>query len=208
MQYRPQFSLPLMGPSSPPGIVDPQSITRLTHQPSAFSLRPSLWQLLVPSYPLAPPGTHILIHDKPSARASLDTWYLGPAFHHHRCFCAWVWSTKTERITDTVTWLPKHVAIPTVTLQQTIHNSAQSIVDALQTTTSPSLVLTPFQSELVQRLNALLNSLRSPPPSSNIAGPLTSASDPTRSPTPPLAPTSLPVTYTAPDITPRLLRQF
>jgi hypothetical protein len=42
------------------------------------------------AHPLAPPGTHFLIHEKPHNRASwaphaLDAWYLGPALNHYRC---------------------------------------------------------------------------------------------------------------------------
>ena len=41
--------------------------------------------------PLAPPGTRVLIHEKPSVRRTwsphaVDGWYLGPAPRHYRCY--------------------------------------------------------------------------------------------------------------------------
>ena len=40
--------------------------------------------------PLAPPGTKIIIHNKPAIRGSWATqvyegWYIGPALNHYRC---------------------------------------------------------------------------------------------------------------------------
>ena len=42
------------------------------------------------STPLAPPGTRVIAHNKPSQRKSWaprgeDAWYIGPALDHHRC---------------------------------------------------------------------------------------------------------------------------
>ena len=57
--------------------------------------------------PLAPPGTNIIIHEKPSVRESwslmgIDGWYIGYAPFHYRCF--WVYANKTSHslISDTV----------------------------------------------------------------------------------------------------------
>jgi hypothetical protein len=41
--------------------------------------------------PLAPPGTKIVIHEKPSVQGSwaphgLDGWYIGPALEHYQCY--------------------------------------------------------------------------------------------------------------------------
>ena len=41
--------------------------------------------------PLAPPGTKVIIHQKPGTRMSWDyrgkqAWYVGPAHNHYRCF--------------------------------------------------------------------------------------------------------------------------
>ena len=57
--------------------------------------------------PLAPPGTKIVIHEKPGVRGScpirgIDGWYIGYAPVHYICF--WVYANKTlhSRIADTV----------------------------------------------------------------------------------------------------------
>jgi hypothetical protein len=44
--------------------------------------------------PLAPPGTKVLIHEKPSTRGTwaphdVEGWYLGPAQRHYRCYRVW-----------------------------------------------------------------------------------------------------------------------
>lgn len=137
--------------------------------------------------PIAPPGTHILIHEKPADRTTwaphaVDAWYVGPAMKHYRCFRAWVWSTKKERTTDTLTWLPKTVAFPFPTPQQTIIDSTSKIIEALQATkTSPnSITPTANESELLIELGKLLRVYKSPV--TNVHG--TSSTNNTASPTP------------------------
>jgi hypothetical protein len=66
---------------------------------------------------IAPPGTHILVHNKPDIRASwtphaVDAWYLEPAEQHELCYRTYVWATKAERLSDTVEWKPTHVSFP------------------------------------------------------------------------------------------------
>lgn len=80
--------------------------------------------------PLAPPGTHVLVHVKPSLRDSwaphaVDGWYIGPALNHYRCYRIFIWATHRERNSDTVTWLPKHVALPQLTPSETIAQCTQ-----------------------------------------------------------------------------------
>ncbi len=67
--------------------------------------------------PLGPPGTRVLIHEKPSARETwaphaVKGWYLGPAMQHYRCFRVWVVETMAERIADTLAWFPSKVHMP------------------------------------------------------------------------------------------------
>ena len=71
--------------------------------------------------PLTPPGTKIIIHEKPSVRGSwslrgIDGWYIGYAPFNYRCF--WVYSKKTShsRITDTVDFSPHHCDMPFLSL--------------------------------------------------------------------------------------------
>jgi hypothetical protein len=65
---------------------------------------------------LAPPGTKILIHEKPNQRRSWDPhgvegWYLGPATDHYRCYRVYVSKTRAERITDTVELFPQAIDV-------------------------------------------------------------------------------------------------
>ena len=57
--------------------------------------------------PIAPPGTRVLVHEKPTLRGSwdphgVDAWYLGPAMESYRCYRTWIWKTQSERISDTL----------------------------------------------------------------------------------------------------------
>jgi hypothetical protein len=57
--------------------------------------------------PLGPPGTRVLVHQKPDMR---ETWaphavlgyYIGPALNHYPCHTVYVPETKSEQITDTL----------------------------------------------------------------------------------------------------------
>ena len=70
--------------------------------------------------PLAPPGTRVIIHEKPTncqtwALHGTDGWYLGPALHHYQCYRVWVPRTPAERIVDTISFFPKAVPLPELT---------------------------------------------------------------------------------------------
>jgi len=67
--------------------------------------------------PLEPPGTRVLVHEKPLLRGTwsphgVDGWYLGPATLHYRCYRVWILETTLERIADTVVWFPTKVSMP------------------------------------------------------------------------------------------------
>ena len=67
--------------------------------------------------PIAPPGTRVLVHDKPSMRESWAPhasrgWYVGPALESYRCFRVWMEDTRAERVADTVKWLPRAHRMP------------------------------------------------------------------------------------------------
>ena len=68
-------------------------------------------------YPLAPPGTKVIIHKKPSDRKSWqfhgeEGFYIAPALNHYRCLTCYIPKTRQEKISDTVTFISKHVPIP------------------------------------------------------------------------------------------------
>ena len=61
--------------------------------------------------PLAPPGTKVVLHEKPSQRGTwaphgLDGWYVGPAMDHYRCYQVYVPTTRALRIVDTIEYFP------------------------------------------------------------------------------------------------------
>ena len=63
--------------------------------------------------PLAPPGTIVVMHNRPKYCASWaphgeNGWYVGPAMEHYRCHKAYIPKTRAERISDTVQFPPKH----------------------------------------------------------------------------------------------------
>jgi hypothetical protein len=67
--------------------------------------------------PLAPPGTKVLIHEKPDTRGTwaphaVEGWYLGPAMRHYRCYRIWAWNTSAERVADTLAWFPTATVMP------------------------------------------------------------------------------------------------
>jgi hypothetical protein len=86
--------------------------------------------------PIAPPGMHVLIHEKPDKRGSwaphaVDAWYLGPALESYRCYNVWIWDTCSERITDTVGWIPNNLHGPAITANDIISASLADIKQAL-----------------------------------------------------------------------------
>jgi hypothetical protein len=81
--------------------------------------------------PLDPPGIKVLVHDKPQVRG---TWaphaspglYLGPAMNHYRCYRVWMRTTRSERITDTLAWLPSKLRMPVPLPADRVYRAAQN----------------------------------------------------------------------------------
>ena len=81
--------------------------------------------------PLAPPGTRVLVHEKPLQRRSwaphgVDGWYVGPAMRHYRCYKCCVSATNSDRIADTVDFFPQHCAPPALSSKDTTVVAAHS----------------------------------------------------------------------------------
>jgi hypothetical protein len=86
--------------------------------------------------PLAPPGIKVLIHKEPSTLGTwsphaVSGWYLGPAMQHYRCYRVWAQATRAERITNTLAWLPLHVAMPVLSPTERLIQAAHDLTDAL-----------------------------------------------------------------------------
>jgi hypothetical protein len=61
--------------------------------------------------PLAPPGTGIMAYETPNRRRTWtphgqDGWYIGPALKHFRCYRVYITKTRSERVVETVEFLP------------------------------------------------------------------------------------------------------
>eukprot|EP00978_Attheya_sp_CCMP212_P006539 scaffold15131_cov65-Attheya_sp.AAC.1 len=86
--------------------------------------------------PLAPPGTKVLVHEKPAVRGTwsphgVDGWYVGPALNHYRCYKVWIKETSAERVADTLTWLPRHVTMPGASPADAAAAAARDLIKAL-----------------------------------------------------------------------------
>ena len=98
--------------------------------------------------PMLPPGTKILVHEKPIKRASwsphgVEAWYIAPTTEHYRCVTAFIPTTFRERICDTVEIFPHTIPIPSLTATDYIHNSLDDILTVL---TNPPRHTLPFMS--------------------------------------------------------------
>jgi hypothetical protein len=87
--------------------------------------------------PMAPPGTKVIIHEKPTQRGTwaphgVQGWYLGPAPEHYTCHQVYVTKTAAERTSDTVEFFPERCIMPRLSSTDTIVKSAIDLIDALR----------------------------------------------------------------------------
>ncbi|KAG7340278.1 hypothetical protein IV203_023821 [Nitzschia inconspicua] len=146
--------------------------------------------------PLAPPGCQVLVHEKPAQRESwaphaTDGWYIGPALESYRCHTVWISETRRERITDTVSFFPKAVALPLATPDDLIHASLQDILTILKKPASRSTpLLSPSNRHALEQLVDIFDN--SPPPlkvdTTDSPTPVQSADYPIPVPSPPGTP--------------------
>ncbi|KAG7372529.1 hypothetical protein IV203_018672 [Nitzschia inconspicua] len=98
-----------------------------------------LWDRLLPR--LNSPSTYS------SVPASTQNSQPGPnstaPLESYRCHTVWIAETRRERITDTISFFPKSVALPLATPDDLIHASLQNIINILKKPTSLS---TPYLS--------------------------------------------------------------
>ena len=133
-------------------LIEQANITLNLLRSSRSNPKLSAWAFLFGEFnfnktPLAPPGTRIIAHIDSNKRQSWDLhgeagWYVGPALNHYRCVTCYFPNTKSTRICDTVTFLPKNVKFPQVKLVDHLKQAASDIVTILThppSTTVPSL---------------------------------------------------------------------
>jgi hypothetical protein len=112
--------------------------------------------------PLAPPGTRVLVHEKPAVRGTwaahaVDGWHLGPALNHYRCHRVWIWATRAERISDTLSWFPSKVSMPTASPVDRIQASVLDLLEALShpIPNAPMSLLSPTEHAELLRIATL-----------------------------------------------------
>ena len=120
--------------------------------------------------PLAPPGTKILIHEKPSNRGSwsprgTEAWYIGPALKHYRCVTCFIPDTQSTRIADTVEYFHPTVPIPQLRTEDLIRNAVEDLVTALtlNKTALPPIIEQPSTHKALTELTTILNQPHSSP---------------------------------------------
>ncbi|GAX15903.1 hypothetical protein FisN_2Lu385 [Fistulifera solaris] len=87
--------------------------------------------------PLAPPGTRVIIHDKPQNRASWAPhgspgWYVGHAPEHYRCYTCRTTANFAERISDTVVFFPHRTPLPEMSPHEKLTQATVALTQALQ----------------------------------------------------------------------------
>jgi hypothetical protein len=86
--------------------------------------------------PLAPPGTRVVIHEKPRQRASwayhgVDGWYIGPSQEHYRCVKCYLPLTRGIRDADTVSFHPHSIEFPAVSTLDYLKQASDDILHIL-----------------------------------------------------------------------------
>jgi hypothetical protein len=89
------------------------------------------------NHPLAPMGTAVQMHEKPSQRKtwaphSVDGWYVGTSLEHYRAHKIRHKATKAERVSDTVFIKHKYLTNPAVTPADAVIAAAQQLTQALR----------------------------------------------------------------------------
>jgi hypothetical protein len=106
--------------------------------------------------PLAPPGTKLIMHEKPDHRGSwsphgLNGWYIGPEMEHYRAHMVYCSTTGHERISDTVDFFPKHCKVPGLSSTDAATRAALDLTHALR---NPAPT-TPFKHPGTDRMQAI-----------------------------------------------------
>ena len=89
------------------------------------------------SNPIDPPGSEILMHEKPNQRRTFvfnakKAWYIAPCFQNYRKFKGIMASTGAERISDTVRFKHHAIAIPQLTPSKRIPEAAIQLDSAIK----------------------------------------------------------------------------
>jgi hypothetical protein len=127
--------------------------------------------------PLAPLGTKVIIHKKPSERRSwaphgLDGWYVGHAPEHYRCYKIFVTATAATRVSDTVEFFPRVCQMPRPSSADAAKQAARDLIHALlhPKPAAPFAQLGDQQTQALQQLARIFDAaIDNNPPSNKIA---------------------------------------
>jgi hypothetical protein len=127
--------------------------------------------------PLAPLGTKVIIHEKPSERRSwaphgLDGSYVGHAPEHYRCYKNFVTATAATRISDTVEYFPRVCQMPRTSSADAAKQAARDLIHALlpPKPAAPFVQLGDQQTQALQQLAQIFDAaIDNNPPSNKIA---------------------------------------
>ena len=84
-------------------------------------------------YHMAPPGTRVIVHEKPGKRTSwghhgTPGWYIGPSFDHYMCIQCYIPATGILRITYKIRYIPKAFASPKTTTEDCLQQAIGDII--------------------------------------------------------------------------------
>jgi hypothetical protein len=91
-------------------------------------------------HPIAPFGTLVLVHNKPTTRGSFVPhgdlgYYLGPKLNGYRLYNTFIIATKTCRVTDTIEWFPgDKYKVPIEPKEELIVAGISDLIKAIQIT--------------------------------------------------------------------------
>ena len=99
--------------------------------------------------PLAPPGTRVIVHDKPDNRASwaphgIHGWYIGPSLLHYRCYKCNIPATNSQRDSDTVAFFPHNFPMLRTSSADAASDAALDLITALQNPSPASPLMFPI----------------------------------------------------------------
>ena len=83
---------------------------------------------------MEPPGTRVIVHDKPGNRTSwghhgTPVWYIGPSLDHYICIQGYMAATGIVRNTDTLQYIPKDFAFEKTTTVDDLHQIIGYIIE-------------------------------------------------------------------------------
>jgi hypothetical protein len=106
--------------------------------------------------PIAPMGYRVLVHVKPDKRGTWDPkaedgYYIGPAPNHYRCYKVYITDSEATRITDTITWVPGKVGIPSMSPSDEVIAAIGNVEKAMNNIPNEN----PLAIQKAQKLQAL-----------------------------------------------------